>query len=313
MSAPRRIIVDCDPGHDDAIALALAHGSPAVELVAITTVAGNQTLEKVTRNARVVASVTGSRDVPVAAGCAAPLVRPPFTAAHIHGDSGLDGPVLPEPTVELDPRHAVDLLVQTVMDSEPGSITLVPTAPLTNIAVALRREPRIAERVAEVVLMGGGNGLGNITAAAEFNVAVDPEAAAAVFAAPWQVTMVGIDTTHQAGATPEVRQRIRAVGTATARMVDGLLDFYGSSYAEQYGFAAPPVHDPVAVAAVIDPTLLRTVDAHVEVELAGRHTTGMTVCDTYGRGGAPRRTRVATAVDTDRFWDLVIDALARCD
>lgn len=312
MSAPRRILVDCDPGHDDAIALALAHGSPAVELVGITTVAGNQTIEKVTRNARVVATVAGITDVPIAAGCAAPLVRPPFTAAHIHGDTGLDGPVLPEPTVPLDPRHAVDLIVELVMESAPGTLTLVPTAPLTNIAVALRREPRIAERVAEVVLMGGGNGLGNITAAAEFNIAVDPEAAAAVFAAPWRVTMVGIDTTHQATATPQVRQRIRELGTDTARMVDGLLDFYAGTYTQQYGFAAPPVHDPVAVAAVIDPTLLRTVDAHVEIELAGRHTTGMTVCDVHGRGGAELRTAVATGVDADRFWDVVVAALARC-
>lgn len=312
-SAPRKIIIDCDPGHDDAIALLLAHGDPNIELLAITTVAGNQTIEKVTRNARIIATFAGIHGVPIAAGCGAPLVRQPFVAAHIHGESGLDGPVLPEPTVPLDDRHAVDLIIDLVMAHEPGSITLVPTAPLTNIALAIRKQPAIVERVREVVLMGGGDGFGNITAAAEFNIAVDPEAAQAVFAAPWSVTMVGIDTTHQVPATPAVRQRIRAVDTTSARMVEAMLEFYTAAYAHEYRFTEPPVHDPVTVAAVIDPTLLATRPAHVEVELAGTHTTGMTVCDFYGRGGAELRTAVAQSVDVDRFWDLVIAALAHCD
>ena len=192
-------------------------------------------------------------------------------------------------------------------------MTIVATAPLTNIAMAIRKEPAIVELVAEVVLMGGGDGIGNVTAAAEFNIAVDPEAAQAVFDAPWKVTMVGLDTTHHALATPAVRQRIRAVDTRSARMVDELLEFYGGSYAREQDFLAPPVHDPVTVAAVIDPGLLTTRQAHVEVELAGTHTTGMTVCDFRGRGGAERRTSVARSMDADRFWDLVIAALARCD
>lgn len=311
--APRKIIIDCDPGHDDAIAILLAHGSPAVELLAITTVAGNQTLEKVTRNAQIIATFAGIHGVPIAAGCGRPLVREPFVAAHIHGETGLDGPTLPEPTVPLDDRHAVDLIIELVMSHEPGAVTLVPTAPLTNIALAIRKQPAIIERVREVVLMGGGDGFGNITAAAEFNIAVDPEAAQAVFAASWKVTMVGIDTTHQVPATAAVRQRIREVDTESARMVDGMLEFYTAAYAHEYRFIAPPVHDPVTVAAVIDPGLLITRPAHVEVELAGTHTTGMTVCDFYGRDGAELRTAVAHSVDAERFWDLVIAALGHCD
>src|SRR5690625_1921270 len=207
---PKKIILDCDPGHDDAIALLLAHGSPAIELVAITTVAGNQTLEKVTRNALAVATIGGITDVPIAAGAGVPLVRPQIIAKDIHGDSGMDGPELPTPSVELDDRHGVDLIIETIMSHEPGEITLVPTGPLTNIAMAVQREPAIIERVAEVVLMGGGYSKGNTTPAAEFNILVDPEAASVVFNAAWQVTMVGLDLTHQAVATPDVIERFAA-------------------------------------------------------------------------------------------------------
>lgn len=308
-AGPRRILIDCDPGHDDAIAIMLAHGDPGVELVAITTVGGNQTLDKVTHNARVVATVCGMTDVPIAAGSAVPLVRPIRTAAAIHGESGLDGPVLPEPTVPLDDRHAVDLIIDTVMSNPPGSITLVPTAPLTNIALAVRKQPAIVDRVAEVVLMGGGYSKGNVTPAAEFNIAVDPEAAQAVFAAPWKVTMIGLDLTHQALATTQVQQRIAAIGTPPARFVTELLENYGSNYRAAQGFGAPPVHDPCAVARVIDPSVMTVRPAHVEVELAGRHTTGMTVCDFLGRDGASLDTDVAITLDAPAFWDLVIDAL----
>lgn len=306
---PRRILIDCDPGHDDAIAIMLAHGDPGIELMGISTVGGNQTLDKVTHNARVVATICGMTNVPIAAGSAVPLVRPIMTAASIHGESGLDGPVLPEPTVPLDDRHGVDLIIDTVMDNPPGSITLVPTAPLTNIALAIRKCPQIVERVAEVVLMGGGYSKGNVTPAAEFNIAVDPEAAQAVFTAPWKVTMVGLDLTHQALATPEVRQRIAAIGTPAALFVSELLDNYGPNYRAAQGFGAPPVHDPCAVARVIDPSVMTVRPAHVEVELAGRLTTGMTVCDFLGRGEVPLDTEVAITLDAPAFWDLVIDAI----
>lgn len=310
---PRSIVLDCDPGHDDAVAIMLAHGSPAIDLRAITTVAGNQTLAKVTRNARAVATICGIRGVPIAAGASAPLVRPQRIAADIHGESGMDGPVLPEPTVPLDPRGAVDVIIDVVRSAPPGTITLVPTGPLTNIALAARLAPDIVDRVAEVVLMGGGYSKGNATAAAEFNILADPEAAHIVFGAPWPVTMVGIDLTHQALATPEVVRRIAALGTAPARFVVELLEFFGRRYSAAQGFAAPPVHDPCAVALVADPAVMTLRPAHVLIELAGTHTTGMTVTDFVGRGGVALRHRVAIDLDRDRFWDMVFAAIAAID
>ena len=210
--SPHKVVVDCDPGHDDAIALMLAHGSPEIDLLAVTTVAGNQTLEKVTHNARVVATVAGITGVPIAAGADRPMVRAPRTAPSIHGETGLDGPVLPDPQVPLDPRPAVDLIIETVLAHDPGAVTLVPLGPLTNIAYALRRHPPLVDLVAGVVLMGGGYSKGNVTAAAEFNIYCDPEAAQIVFSAGWPVTQVGLDLTHQALATPEVIDRITALG-----------------------------------------------------------------------------------------------------
>ncbi len=310
-AAPASIILDCDPGHDDAIAIMLAYGTPAIDLLAITTVAGNQALERVTRNARAVATICGISDVPIAAGCAGPLVRPQRVAAEIHGESGMDGPELPEPTVPLDPRHATDLIIETVRRRPAGSVTLVPTGPLTNIALALRCAPDIAERVAGVVLMGGGYGTGNTTAAAEFNILADPEAAHIVFSAGWDLTMVGLDVTHQASATGDVVDRIRAIGTAPARFVLELLEFFGRTYLAAQGFSSPPVHDPCAVAAVADPSVMTLRPAHVAIELAGAHTAGMTVTDFAGRGGVEREHRVATHLDRDRFFDMVIDAIGR--
>jgi purine nucleosidase len=311
MTAPRKIIVDCDPGHDDAIALLLAHGSPAIELLAITTVMGNQTLPKVTRNALVVATIGGISDVPVAAGSARPLVRELEVAASIHGDTGLDGPVLPEPTREVDPRHAVEVIIETVMREEPGTVTLVPTAALTNIALAARLEPRIVERVQEVVLMGGAVAGGNWSAAAEFNIITDPEAAHMVFHERWPLTMVGLDLTHQALATPDVVARIAAIGTRPARFVTEVLEFFGETYLAEEGFEHPPVHDPCAVARVIDPAVMTTRRAPLDVELAGRLTAGMTVADLRRPAPPDCHTQVAVDLDHARFWDLVVDALER--
>ncbi len=308
---PRSIILDCDPGHDDAIALLLAHAHPDIELVAVTTVVGNQTLAKVTRNALAVATIADIRDVPIAAGCVTPLIRPVETAESIHGESGMDGPALPEPTVELDPRHAVDVIIDLVMGSEPGEITLVPTGGLTNIALAARKEPRIVERVREVVLMGGGYHEGNWSAVSEFNIVIDPEAAHIVFSAGWDVTMVGLDVTHKALATPRVREAVKALDSAPARFVDELLEFFGTTYEEAQGFAHPPVHDPCAVALVIDPSIFTVERRPVSIELTGTHTLGMTVTDFRRPAPADCRTFVATGIDADRFWDLVVSALAR--
>ena len=308
---PHKIILDCDPGHDDAVALMLAHGSPEIDLLAVTTVMGNQTIEKVTRNALAVARVIGLDSVPFAQGAHRPLVRDVETAPDIHGESGLDGPVLPDPTITLDARHAVDLIIDTVMAHEPGTITLVPTGALTNIALAVRREPRIVERVKEVVLMGGGVHVGNWSAVAEFNIVIDPEAAHIVFTAGWPLTMIGLDATHQALATDDVAARIAAVGTGPARFTGELLEFFAHSYQDAQGFDHPPVHDPCAVAYVIDPSLMRTVRAPLDVELAGTLTLGMTVADLRAPAPDDCVTQVAMDLDADRFWDLVVDALER--
>ncbi|MFF2806688.1 nucleoside hydrolase [Streptomyces sp. NPDC058000] len=307
----RKIILDCDPGHDDAIAMLLAHGNPDIELVAVTTVVGNQTLEKVTRNALSVATIAGITGVPFAAGNPRPLVRSIETAPDIHGETGLDGPELPEPAFELDRRHAVDLIIDTVMSHEPGEITIVPTAGLTNIAMAVRKEPRIAERVREVVLMGGGYHEGNWSAVSEFNIIIDPEAAHIVFNETWPVTMVGLDLTHQALATPEVEAKIAAVGTAPARFVLELLDFFREAYRENQGFEFPPVHDPCAVAYVIDPDVMTVRKAPVDIELRGALTLGMTVTDFRAPAPADCHTQVAVKLDHERFWNLVVDALER--
>ena len=308
---PRKIILDCDPGHDDAIALLLAHGSPEIELLAVTTVFGNQTVEKTTRNALAVARVAGITGVPFAQGMHRPLVRPIQTAPGIHGDSGLDGPALPEPAIAVDPRHAVDVIVETVMTHEPGSVTLVPTGALTNIALAVRKEPRIVPRVREVVLMGGGYHTGNWSAVAEFNVVIDPEAAHIVFHEDWPLVMVGLDLTHQALATPEARARIAAVGTAPARFVGELLEFFGMAYRQTQGFPDPPVHDPCAVAYVIDPAVMTTQRVPLTVELTGTHTLGMTVADFRSAPPPECRTSVAVGLDHGKFWALVVDALER--
>jgi purine nucleosidase len=308
---PRKIILDCDPGHDDAIAILLAHGNPEIELLAVTTVVGNQTLEKVTRNALAVAEIAGIVGVPFAAGCPRPLVRSIEVAPDIHGESGMDGPVLPASSRELDGRHAVDLIIDTIMASEPGEITLVPTGGLTNIALAARKEPRIVPRVREVVLMGGGFHVGNWSATAEFNIIIDPEAAHIVFNEAWPLTMVGLDLTHQALATPEVRARIEAIGTSPSRFVGELLDFFASTYLEPQGFTHPPVHDPCAVAYVIDPSVMTVRKTPLDVELTGTLTLGMTVADFRSPPPADCTTQVAVDLDTDRFWALIEDALRR--
>lgn len=307
----RKIILDCDPGHDDAMAMLLAQGNPAVELVAVTTVVGNQTLEKVTHNARAVARIANITDIPFAAGCPRPLVREVEIAPDVHGESGLDGPELPEPTIELDERHAVDVIIDTIMSHEPGTITLVPTAGLTNIALAVRKEPRIAQRVKEVVLMGGGYHQGNWSAVAEFNIKIDPEAAHIVFNEDWPLTMVGLDLTHQALATSAVMERIRSVDTQASQFVVELLECFGQMYKQAQGFDAPPVHDPCAVAYVIDPQVMTTRRAPVNVELTGSLTLGMTVTDFRNPPDPACRTQVAVELDHACFWDLIVDALER--
>lgn len=306
----RDIILDCDPGHDDAVAIILAGGNPAINLLGVTTVGGNQTLPKVTRNALATLRVARLDDVAVCPGCDRPLVRSVEIAEDIHGDSGLDGVELPEPTHGPEDTHAVDFIIDTVMNSEPGTITLVPTGPLTNIAMAARKEPRIVERVREVVLMGGGYHEGNWSAVAEFNIKVDPEAAHIVFNEPWPVTMVGLDLTHQALCTPEVEEKIKALGTEASEFVVGLMGFFRKAYQANQDFVDPPVHDPCTIAYLIDPSVVSTRKVPVDVELSGALTTGMTVADFRGPAPEDCHTQVAVKLDHGRFWELVTEAIA---
>ena len=311
INQPKKIILDCDPGHDDAIALLLAHGNPNIELLAVTTVVGNQTLEKVTRNALSVARIANITNVPFAAGAVRPLIRNVEVAPDIHGDSGLDGPVLPEPAIQLDKRHAIDLIIDTIMSHPPKTVTLVPTGGLTNIAMAVRKEPKIVERVKEVVLMGGGYHVGNWSAVAEFNIKIDPEAAHIVFNEKWPVTMVGLDLTHQALATPDVIEKIKAIKTKPAKFVLEMLEFFGKMYKQAQGFTYPPVHDPCAVAYVINPELIKTKRVPVDIELTGTLTLGMTVADFRFPPDDNCHTQVATELDHTGFWDLIVDSLKR--
>lgn len=305
---PVPIIIDCDPGHDDALAIILAAGDPAIDLLAITTVAGNQTVEKTTLNARRVCTVAGITDVPIAAGCARPLVQPLLVADDVHGDSGLDGPQFAEPTMDVVPEHAVDLM-HRILTGHPQPVTLVPTAPLTNIALLLTRHPDSAAHIREIVLMGGSTGRGNRTPAAEFNIYVDPEAADIVFRSGVPVTMCGLNVTHQALATAEVLARFEALGTELGRTCAQLMTYFASTYRQLWGFESPPLHDPVAVARVIDPAIVHCVDASVAVELRGQHTRGATVVDLHQYLDRPVNARVAVTLESELFWDRVIAAV----
>lgn len=301
---PTPVLLDCDPGHDDAIAILLACGRrDAVDLRAVTTVGGNAELEKVTVNARRVLTLAAVDDVPVAAGAAGPRRGELVTALEVHGQTGLDGAELPEPAMEVDPRGAVELMV------ERGPATVVATGPLTNVADLLERSP---ETVREIVWMGGSTDRGNVRPYAEFNAMVDPEAAEIVFASGKPLTMVGLNLTHQAQATGEVVERLRAIGSPVSEAAIGWLSFFADTYREVYGFAGPPVHDACAVALVIDPTLVRSVETFVAIETEGRWTRGATVVDLHGRFGREPNARVAMELDVPRFWDLVIDAIERC-
>lgn len=309
MNPRRRVLLDCDPGHDDAMAILLAAASPALELVGITTVAGNQALELTTLNARRVCSVAGIAGVPIAAGCDRPLARQLTVAADIHGASGLDGVDWDEPTVPLDPRHGVDLIVEAAASGE-GSLTIVAVGPLTNVASALRRAPRIGEGIERIAIMGGAIGLGNTTPSAEFNIHVDPEAADEVFGAGIPITMVPLEATHRALATESILERIAALDTPVARMSVALMRFFADTYLRVFGFQAPAVHDPCAVAAVIDPAIVPTRRMNVVVDTQSSLSLGRTVCDVYGKTGRPPNADVGMGLEVDAFWDEMLGALA---
>jgi inosine-uridine nucleoside N-ribohydrolase len=302
---PERILLDCDPGHDDAIALLLALASPEIELLGVTTVAGNQTLEKTTANAIRVLDFVGRDDVTVAAGAARPLVREPFVAAYVHGETGLDGPDLPPPQREPVAQHAVDFLAERVRGT-----TLVAVGPLTNVALLLALHPDATP--ARIVLMGGSIGLGNVTPAAEFNIWADPEAAARVFASGLDLTMVGLDVTHQALLRDEHVERLRASGR-TGRMVAELYDFFHRFHATTYGFTGSPIHDAVALAYVFKPELMQTELRHVAIECESELTRGRTVVDLWRRTANEPNAHVGVGVDAEGFVELLLERLPTLD
>ena len=312
---PKKIILDCDPGVDDAMAIAYAVGSPEIDLVGITTVAGNVSLAKTTANAIRVCEFVRADEIPVTAGSATALLRPALTAELVHGEDGLLSARLPPPVAAPRPGHAVDFIIDTVL-AAPGEITLVAVGPLTNIALALRREPALAASVANFVIMGGSSSRGNVTPAAEFNIAVDPEAAAIVFGAGWRVTMVGLDVTLQARATADVRARIAGLGWLAEDLLLPCLRSYadGDDVVTLPGPDAesgdPAVHDVCAVAYAAYPGLLGCQHARVEIETAGRWTAGMTVTD-FRAPAEECNALVATTVDTVAFWDSALEAYAR--
>ena len=305
-----KIILDCDPGIDDALAIAFAHGHPGLELAGITTVAGNVGLAKTTANALAVCEFIGAAGTPVTAGCDGPLVRPAIDAREVHGDSGLGGATLPPPVAGPAPGHAIDYIIDTVR-AAPGEITLVATGPLTNIALAVRREPRLTDWVRGFVIMGGSASRGNVTPAAEYNIWADPEAAAAVFRAGWTVIMLGLDVTLRTSAAAAVRQRMRELGPLGTELLLPALEQYRTVREP----AGPPVHDVCAVAWVAEPGLFGLVPARVQVETAGPLTAGMTVTDFEVSGGAGQvgggNAMVAMDIDVDRFWDVTLMTYAR--
>lgn len=313
MNEKRKIIIDTDPGQDDAAAIFLAFGSPdEIDLLGITTVAGNVPLTLTSRNALILCELCGKPDVKVFAGCDRPLKRALVTAEHVHGKTGLDGPELAEPTFALQPQHAVDFIVETLRNEPAGSVTLCTLGPLTNIATALRRAPEIASRVRELVMMGGGYSEGgNITPAAEFNIYVDPEAAKIVIGSGIPLVMMPLDVTHQLLTRKDRVARMRAIGTPPAIAMVEMLEFFERFDVEKYGSDGGPLHDPTVVAYLLAPELFGGRLCNVEVETESKLTAGMTVVDWWHVTERKRNVKVMRSVDADGFFDLLIERFAR--
>ncbi len=309
---PRPIIIDCDPGQDDALAILLALGSADdLEVVGITAVAGNVPLPLTEKNARKICELAGRPDVPVHAGCARPILRPLVTAEYVHGKTGLDGADLPEPSAPLAPGHAVDFLIDTLMARPQGEVTLCPIGPLTNVALAIVKQPAIIPRIGEIVLMGGAMAAGNTTPAAEFNIYVDPHAARVVFEAGVKLTMLGLDVTHQALVDQDRLDAIAALGSPVARAATGLLDFFNRFDRERYASPGAPLHDPCAIAYLLAPELFAGRDCHVAIETASELTMGATLVDWWAMTGKPANATVIDQVDADGFFTLLTERLGR--
>lgn len=312
MSEPRKIIIDTDPGQDDAAAIMLALGSPELEILGITTVAGNVPLSRTSTNARIILEFCARTDIKVFAGADKPIARPLVTAEHVHGKTGLDGPELHEPQMPLQEQHAVDFIIETLKREPAGTVTLCTLGPLTNIATALEKAPEIAGRVRELVMMGGGffEG-GNITPAAEFNIYVDPEAAAAVFKSGIPIVMMPLDVTHKVLTLKSRVAKLRAIGSRPAVALVEMLDFFERFDVEKYGSDGGPLHDPTVVAYLLKPELFSGRDCNVEVEVASPLTVGMTVVDWWQVTGRKHNARVMKDVDADGFFALLVERVGR--
>lgn len=313
MTHPRRIIIDTDPGQDDAVAILLALASrDEVEVLGVTAVAGNVPLPLTQRNARIVCELGGRPDLPVFAGCEAPLKRRLVTAEHVHGKTGLDGPQLPDPTMPLQSRHAVDFIIETLRREPAGTVTLCPLGPLTNIAAAFLKAPDILARVQEVVLMGGAYfEVGNITPAAEFNIYVDPEAADIVFRSGVPLVVMPLDVTHKALTDRVWVEGMRGLGTLTGRMVAEWTDFFERFDMAKYGSNGAPLHDPTVIAYLIRPNLFTGRHVNVTIETQSELTLGMTVADWWRVTKRPANAMFMGGIDRDGFFALLTDRLAR--
>ncbi|MGM0660254.1 MAG: nucleoside hydrolase [Pseudomonadota bacterium] len=309
----QQIVIDTDPGQDDAVAILLALASPeALEVLGVTCVAGNVALEMTARNARIICELAGRADVPVFAGCDRPLGGDLVTAEHVHGETGLDGPYLPEPEMPLQTTHGVDVLVETLRARPEGTVTLVALGPLTNVATALETAPDIAPRIKEIVLMGGAHAaLGNVTPTAEFNIHVDPKAADIVLRAGVPVTVVPLDVTHKTLVTPPRNAALRAIGTPVARAVADLTGFIDRYDPERYGAVGTPLHDPCTIGWLLRPDLFRSRYVNVAIELHSDLTRGMTVMDWWGVTDRAPNATVLHDIDADGFFDLLMERLSR--
>lgn len=310
---PRRVLIDTDPGQDDGVAILLALASPSeIDVVGLIAVAGNVPLARTAANALKLLEVAQRTDIPVYAGCPRPLMRVLVTAEHVHGATGLDGPFWPEPTVPLQARHGVDHLIEVLGAASPASVTLCMLGPLTNLAMALVKAPEIVRGIDEIVLMGGAYfEVGNITPAAEFNIYVDPEAAAIVLACGAPITMLPLDVTHQVLSTPERLARIEAIDTRCAHAAAQMLRFSERFDLKKYGWAGAPLHDPNVVAYLIDPSIYAGRTINVTVETASPLTRGMTVADYWRVTDRPPNVNYIRTAEADRFYDLLTSRLAR--
>jgi purine nucleosidase len=309
---PRKIIIDTDPGQDDAVAILLALASPELEVLGVTAVAGNVPLPLTERNARIVCELANRKDIKVFAGCDRPLKRKLVTAEHVHGKTGLDGPPLPEPTMALQDAHATDFIVETLRREPPGTVTLCPLGPLTNIATAFTRAPDVVPRVQEVVLMGGAYfEVGNITPAAEFNIYVDPEAADIVFKSGVPLSVMPLDVTHKALTSRTWVEEMRSLGTEAGRMVAAWTDFFERFDVAKYGSQGAPLHDPTVIAYLLRPDLFTGRHINVEIETLSDLTLGMTVADWWGVTDRPKNATFIGGIDRDGFYALLTERLSR--